>query len=70
MTAPKVEVRGAVRVDTYRVISEAVERGVAYGVQRAHKYTDSPSEEQIEDQVEQAVMVELCEVLRFDEVEG
>lgn len=70
MTAPKVEVRGAVRVDTYRVISDAVERGTHWGVMRAHKHTDEPSHDLIRHHVECEVMGALCEVLRFDEVEG
>lgn len=60
-------VTGGVRIDAYRVIADAVERGVSCGVMRAHKHTDSPDATIIEAKVEEAVMFELCEVLRFDD---
>lgn len=55
-----------VKVNLYKIISEAVESGVAYGYRRAHKYTDTPGEDLICQQIEDAVLNELCEVLVFD----
>ena len=52
-------------VKVYRVLSEAVERGVAYGYNRAHKHTDTPSEEAVKQQVYDAVMQELSEAFDF-----
>jgi hypothetical protein len=61
VTAPKV----ALKPDVYRVVARAVEEGVAYGYERAHKYDDKPSEETIQDQIEQAVMAALSEVVKW-----
>ena len=56
-----------VRVKVYEVISRAVADGVAYGVRRAHKHADHPSEDLIMTEVERHVMNELCDVLQFDD---
>ena len=63
---PKGE--GAVKpvaCNTYRVMSDAVERGVAYGWQRAHKHTDKPDETAILSAIEEAVTNEMCEYFWF-----
>jgi hypothetical protein len=46
---------------TYPVLEMAVEDGVHYGINRAYKYTDDPSREQIIAEVRDAVMNSLCE---------
>lgn len=48
----------------YPVMCQAVEIGVTYGLMRAHKHTDTPTQEQIADEIERAVINEMCE--RFD----
>ena len=55
------------KIKLYDVIARAVEEGVAYGTRRAYKHTDCPSLEQIQSEVEQAVLNSLCEVLQFEE---
>lgn len=52
-------------VRTYSIMSDAVERGIAYGYNRAHKHTDKPAEETIRQQIHDAVMLELTEVFDF-----
>ena len=52
---------------TYRVLQEAIERGVAYGWMRAHKYTEQPERRDAEDAIYQAVMHELCEWFDLDD---
>jgi hypothetical protein len=51
----------------YALAGEAVEAGLKYGWGRAHKYTDTPTEEQILSALCDAVLVELCERFRFDD---
>jgi hypothetical protein len=63
----KSRIRSGVRVRTYDVLARAVEEGVAYGVRRAHKHHDQPSEEHVQDEVIRSVMVAIGEVLDFDE---
>ncbi len=54
-----------VKFDAYKILSDALESGVAYGVRRAYKYTDEPSREDIIEQVRQSVLGSVWEV--FDE---
>ncbi len=58
-----------VRVNTYAVIARAVEEGVAYGLTRAHKHTNRPSREMLQEAIERAVLNDLCEVLQFEVLE-
>ena len=45
----------------YPVLEMAVEDGVAYGVNRAYKYTDDPSRDEFIAQLTDSVMNSLCE---------
>jgi hypothetical protein len=54
--------------DAYKVIVMAVETGVALGVRRAYKHDAKPSEEAIIAAVERAVIDEICEWFKFEEV--
>lgn len=60
-----VEVRAIVRVDAYRVIADAVERGIMWGLQHATKHVEYPSMDQMTVHLERDIMSELCEVLDF-----
>ncbi|MBI4151840.1 hypothetical protein HY496_02620 [Candidatus Woesearchaeota archaeon] len=55
------------KVKAYPVLCQAVEEGVAYGWNRAHKHTSEPGEEVIREQIEQAVLNEVCERFDFDD---
>jgi hypothetical protein len=55
------------KVRTYVVLDNAVEMGVNYGWNRAHKHTDSPTEEQIKQEIWHAVMNEITEWFTFDD---
>jgi hypothetical protein len=54
--------------DAYKVVVMAVETGVATGVRRAYKHDPKPSEEAIIAAIEQAVIDEICEWFKFEEV--
>ena len=62
----KRPVTGGMKVRAYVVLRRAVEEGVAYGWQRAHKHTDSPGGEAVQDQIVTAVLSEVSEVFTFD----
>jgi hypothetical protein len=53
----------------YSIIEEAVERGVNYGMHRAYKHVDNPSEEAIKQAINDAVMNSLSEVVDFQKYE-
>jgi hypothetical protein len=54
------------RANEYVVMSECIEVGVRYGVRRAFKHTEEPSEMDIEREVEAAVMNAICEKFVFE----
>lgn len=62
-------VTGGMKVNAYAVLCRAVEEGIAIGWMRAHKHTDKPTELEIKDQIEQAVMGAICEYFEFEERE-
>lgn len=52
------------------VFTRALEDGIRCGLQRSHKHTDNPSDEDIERSIYDAVVSEICEVFDFpDEVD-
>lgn len=53
----------------YSILNNAVEIGVNYGWNRAHKYTDTPEAETIKNEMMIAIMHEICEWFSFDETE-
>jgi hypothetical protein len=53
--------------DAYKIIHMAVEDGVAIGVRRAFKYTDTPTEDQMIETIRQEVMNQICEWFKFAE---
>jgi hypothetical protein len=57
------------RLRTYPILCRAVEEGVAYGMMRAFKYADNPTREHMQEQIEQAVMNALCEVVELGDEE-
>ena len=50
----------------HKIISECVDNGIRYGIMRAHKYNENPSDEDIAEKVFDAVMNEICEYYDFE----
>lgn len=50
----------------YDLLLRCVEDGVSYGFSRAHKHTDTPDPIQVQSQIIQAVMNEVCEWFKFE----
>ena len=55
------------KANTYRVLSNAVEKGIDGGYYRAHRYTDTPDKDQLKADIYHYVMMEICEYFNFDE---
>lgn len=55
------------KVITYKVLEDCVEKGVNYGFMRAHKHSDNPSEDYIKEQLAYYVMLEISEYFTFDD---
>jgi hypothetical protein len=51
------------------MIATAVDTGTLLGWHRAHKHTDTPTDEQVHDAIVDAVMLEICEWFNFEESE-
>lgn len=54
---------GTVPLNAYAIVSRAIEEGIATGWRRAHKHTDRPGEAAIFDEIEQAILNALSEVV-------
>ena len=54
------------KVKEYNVLMDCVERGITMGINRSHKYSDNPSEEEIKSSLTDAVLLEICEYFDFD----
>ena len=55
------------QVKEYTVLVDCVERGVAFGMARAYKHTDTPTPDSIKQQIADAVLVEISEYFNFKE---
>ena len=53
----------------HSIIREAVEAGVSYGVNRAFKYSEKPTEEELKTHLEREVMGALSEVIDYEKHE-
>lgn len=47
--------------DSRRLISRCIEDGVAFGILRAHKHTETPTREELEQAITRAVLEEIDE---------
>jgi hypothetical protein len=55
------------QVNEYKLIEKCVENGAQFGLNRAFKYDDAPTDEDIVNEVVLAVMQELCEWFNFED---
>lgn len=50
----------------YSALIENIENAVSRGYERAYKYTDAPTKQQIKDEIVSAVELEICEWIVFE----
>ena len=55
------------KVKEYTVLMDCVERGITIGINRSHKYSDNPSDDEIKSALIDAVLLEICEYFDFKE---
>ena len=55
-----------IEVNIYEVICRAVNSGIEGGWNKAHKYTDTPEVELIKERIYDYIMLDLCEILKFE----
>jgi hypothetical protein len=53
------------RARDYEILRRAVEEGIARGWTRAHKHTETPTPEEVQDMIESAILDEICEWFEF-----
>lgn len=64
---PKRKLENTIKLHVYFIVSDAVERGCAAGIRKAHKHTNSPTIDDISAACHVAVMYALEEVLNFED---
>lgn len=55
------------RARTYDLLVRAIDAGIDYGWNRAHKHTDTPDEGTIKEQISSAIMNEISEYFSFED---
>ena len=55
------------KVNKYRILKDCISKGIEWGYYRAHKHTDTPTEDAVIMAIEDAVMNEICEYFNFEE---
>jgi hypothetical protein len=58
------------KVKITRVLEECIDNGIALGLSQAHKYTDTPTEEQIRACISDAIWNEFYEWFDFEQPNG
>lgn len=62
----KLQPAAKIKLRAYDLIARAVEEGVEYGWRRAHKHTDTPTADHVQEQVYMAVMNAIAEIIDFE----
>ena len=63
----KIKLKTSIKIDAYEVICRAIEMGLRFGWNRAHKHTNKPDEETMKTEMYNAITNELWEVIKLDE---
>ena len=50
-----------------KILERAIEEGIAYGYHRAHKYTDTPDADLLQERISYGIWLEIDAIFSFDE---
>ncbi len=50
-----------------QILERAIEDGIAYGYHRAHKYTDTPDSDLLQERISYGIWLEIDAIFAFDE---
>lgn len=64
--ATGLKVKAVIKLNGWEILSRAVEQGLMWGWNRAHKHEDNPSEDAIKQAMHDAIMSEIGEVTTHD----
>jgi hypothetical protein len=56
-----------IKPNSYKILSDCIDRGLSYGYNHAHKHIDTPSEEAILEEQHDAIMNEICDYFNFSD---
>lgn len=62
-----IKIDSQIKIDAYRVLSDAVEIGIVFGLQSAYKYQNTPDTETIKEEIHRSVMNSLCDILQIED---
>lgn len=55
------------KVNVYSVLEECIEIGIEGGWNKAHKHTDNPDKNYVQEQILHYIMLQVCEKFKFDD---
>lgn len=55
------------KIKVYDILSDRVDAGIAFGLNRAFKHTDHPTREQLADDLHLNIMVSIDEIFSFED---
>ena len=58
-----MKVKNTIKLNSYAIISEAIERGISAGYRHSHKHTNTPDEDTVKEHIYQDIMNELSEII-------
>ena len=58
-----MKIQNSIKLNSYAIISEAVERGISAGYRHSYKHIDTPDEDMVKEHIYQDIMNELSEII-------
>ena len=62
-----MKIKNTIKLNSYAIISDAIERGINWGWIHGHKYENSPDPQTVRDKILDDIMLELCEIIVWED---